>query len=94
MIRARNQLRRLESPWLPAILERRLASAKAECKVIEAEIAGLVRASDKRELFDLLTSVPGGGALLACTLIANLCELGALSRREIAKPRRRRPDEQ
>ena len=47
-------------------------------------MAALVRASDKRELFDLLTSVPGVGALLACTLIANLRELGALSRREIA----------
>jgi transposase len=84
MICARNQLRRLESPSLRAILEKRLASAKAECKVIEAEMAALVRASDKRELFDLLTSVPGVGALLACTLIANLRELGALSRQEIA----------
>ena len=84
MICARNQLRRLESPSLRATVEKRLASAKAECKVIEAEMATLVRASDKRELFDLLTSVPGVGALLACTLIANLRELGALSRREIA----------
>jgi transposase len=84
MICARNQLRRLESPSLRAILEKRLASARAECRVIEAEMAAVVRGSDKRELFDLLTSVPGVGALLACTLIANLRELGALSRREIA----------
>jgi transposase len=84
MICARNQLRHLESPSLRAIVEKRLASAKAECKVIEAEMAALVRSSDKRELFGLLTSVPGVGALLACTLIANLRELGALSRREIA----------
>jgi Transposase IS116/IS110/IS902 family len=84
MICARNQLRRLESPSLRVVLEKRLVSAKAECKVIEAEITALVRASDKRELFNLLTSVPGVGALLACTLIANLRELGVLSRREIA----------
>lgn len=80
----RNQLRRLESPSLRVILEKRLASAMSECKMIEAEMATLARTSEKRDLFDLLTSVPGVGALLACTVIANLRELGTLSRREIA----------
>lgn len=84
MIGARNQLRRLTTPSLRQTLEERLASAKAECKVIENRMAMLVRQSDKKPLFDLLTSVPGVGALLACTLIAGLRELGSLSRREIA----------
>ena len=84
MICARNQLRCIEAPSLRATLERRLAAAKAECKSIEAELVNLARSSEKRDLFDLLTSVPGVGALLACTLIASLRELGTLSRREIA----------
>ena len=35
-------------------------------------------------LYDLLTSMPGVGAVLACTLIALLPELGRISRRQIA----------
>ena len=84
MIGVRNQLRRLTTLSLRQALEQRLSTAKAECKLIEREMATLVRQSDKRPLFDLLTSVPGVGALLACTLIASLRELGSLSRREIA----------
>lgn len=84
MIGIRNQLRRLTTPALRHTLERRLAAAKAESKLIEREMAALVRSSDRRPLFDLLISVPGVGALLACTLIASLRELGSLSRREIA----------
>lgn len=84
MIGIRNQLRRLTAPSIRRALEQRLAAAKRNCKVVEAEMTTLVRQSNKRALFDLLTSVPGVGALLACTLIANLRELGALTRREIA----------
>lgn len=84
MICARNQLRCIEAPSLRATLEKRLAAAKAERKTIEAEMISLARSTEKRDLFNLLTSVPGVGALLACTLIASLRELGTLSRREIA----------
>lgn len=84
MIGIRNQLRRLTTPAIRHVLEQRLATAKCECKAVENEMTALVRKSDKRPLFDLLTSVPGVGALLACTLIASLRELGSLSRREIA----------
>lgn len=84
MIGIRNQLRRLTTPSIRHVLEQRLAAAKRECKAVETEMAALVRKSEKRPLFDLLTSVPGVGTLLACTLIASLRELGMLSRREIA----------
>lgn len=80
----RNQLRRLTSPSIRSTLERRLAATTSECKEIDAAMRQLVRKSDKRMLFDLLTSVPGVGPLFACTLIGNLRELGTLSRREIA----------
>ena len=84
MIAIRNQLRRLTALPLRQALDERLAAAKTECKAVESEMSALVRSSDKRPLFDLLTSMPGVGALLACTLIASLRELGSLSRREIA----------
>lgn len=80
----RNQLRRLTTPSIREVLVQRLGAVQRECKAVESEMATLVRTSDKRPLFDLLTSVPGVGALLACTLIANLRELGSLTRREIA----------
>jgi len=84
MMGIRNQLRRLTTPSIRDVLEQRFAAAKRECKVIETQMSALVRSSDKRPLFDLLTGVPGVGALLACTLIASLRELGSLTRREIA----------
>ena len=84
MISVRAQLRRLTTPSILEVLEKRLAVAKAECRQREAEMAKLVRQSEKRALFDLLTSVPGVGDLFACMLISNLRELGELSRREIA----------
>jgi transposase len=61
-------------------------------KTLEAELAGLdqeigtaVRGSPIwREKEDLLVSVPGVGAVVARTLIAELPELGQLDRRQIA----------
>lgn len=84
MMGIRNQLRRLTTPSIRDVLEQRFTAAKRECKTIETQMTALVRSSDKRPLFDLLTGVPGVGALLACTLIASLRELGSLTRREIA----------
>ena len=62
-----------------AFLERELARADTE---LDAAIrrSPLWRAQD-----DLVRSVPGAGPMLSRTLIADLPELGRLSRREIAK---------
>lgn len=43
MMGVRNQLRRLTTPSLRQAIERRLSTAKAECKLIEREMATLVR---------------------------------------------------
>ena len=52
---------------------------------IDAEIDASVRGSPAwREKEDLLASVPGVGAITARTLIAELPELGALDRKQIA----------
>jgi transposase len=80
-----NQLRRLETPVLRARAERRLASLRAERKQIEREMRAIVEADPaKRALFACLTSLKGVGLVLACTLIANMRELGRLSRHQTA----------
>jgi transposase len=52
----------------------------------DTDLGAMVRASPAwRERDDLLQSVPGVGRVLSLTLLAELPELGRLSRREIAK---------
>jgi transposase len=80
-----NQLRRLEMPVLRARAERRLAGLRSEAKEIECEMRAIVDSDPaKRALFACLTSLKGVGLVLACTLIANLRELGRLSRHQTA----------
>jgi len=80
-----NQLRRLETPVLRARAERRLAGLATEVKQIECEMRAIVDGDPaKRALFACLTSLKGVGLVLACTLIANLRELGRLSRHQTA----------
>jgi transposase len=62
-----------------AFLERQLATTNTD-------LGGLVRSTPAwRERDDLLRTVPGIGPIVACTLVAELPELGQLSRRAIAK---------
>jgi transposase len=57
-----------------------------ELRMADTELGRLVRESPVwREREDLLRSVPGVGPVLSLTLLAELPELGRLSRREIAK---------
>jgi transposase len=60
-------------------LERQLHST-------ETDLGALIRSTPAwRERDDLLQTVPGIGTIIACTLVAELPELGRLSRRAIAK---------
>lgn len=62
-----------------AFLERQLA-------ITNTDLGALVRSTPAwRERDDLLRSVPGIGPIISCTLVAELPELGRLSRRAIAK---------
>jgi len=80
-----NQLRRLESAALRSRAERRLAGLRAEVKEIEREMRAIVDGDPaKQALFACLTSLKGVGLVLACTLIANMRELGRLSRHQTA----------
>lgn len=67
-------------------LKAHISYLERELKMADNDLGTMVRASPVwRERDDLLQSVPGVGPVLSRTLLADLPELGRLSRREIAK---------
>ena len=67
-------------------LKTHIAFLERELRMADTDLGDLVRRSPAwRERDDLLQSVPGVGKVLSFTLLADLPELGRLSRREIAK---------
>ena len=70
---------------LLASIERLLAAMQNELSDLDGQIRDSVRASPAwREKDELLESVPGVGRVIAARLLAEMPELGKLSRREIA----------
>lgn len=67
-------------------LKAHIAYLERELRLADTDLTDAVRRSPVwREQDDLLQSVPGVGPVLSHTLLADLPELGRLSRREIAK---------
>lgn len=67
-------------------LKAHIAYLERELRIADTDLGDLVRHSPVwRDRDDLLQSVPGVGPVLSLTLLADLPELGRLSRREIAK---------
>lgn len=67
-------------------LKSHITYLERELRITDTDLAALVRQSPAwRERDDLLQSVPGVGRVLSLTLLADLPELGRLSRRAIAK---------
>ena len=67
-------------------LKQHIAYLERELRTTDTELASLVRESPVwREREDLLRSVPGVGPVLSLTLLAEVPELGRLTRKEIAK---------
>jgi transposase len=67
-------------------LKGRIAFLERELRIADTDLGDMIRKSPAwRERDDLLRSVPGVGPVLSRTLLADLPELGRLSRREIAK---------
>jgi transposase len=67
-------------------LQHHIAFLEREVKLADTDLSERVHQSPAwRERDDLLQSVPGVGRVLSFTLLAELPELGRLSRREIAK---------
>jgi transposase len=84
-VAAENASRLLEDAMLQRLSRRRIARLAADIALLDKRLIEIVTANpalDQR--YRLLTSMPGVGAVLACTLIALLPELGQLDRREIA----------
>jgi transposase len=80
-----NRRRQLTQPHLVKGVERHLKVLQKELTAIERDIDDQIKGSPAwREKEELLTSVPGIGPTNARTLIAELPELGTLSRRQIA----------
>jgi transposase len=66
-------------------IAKHVAWLKAELEDVDRDIAKAVRASPAwREKDDLLRSVPGIGPVLSSTLIAEMPELGRLTRKQVA----------
>lgn len=67
-------------------LKSHIAFLEREVRMTDTDLGEMVRRSPAwRERDELLQSVPGVGPVLSRTLLADLPELGRLSRREIAK---------
>ena len=80
-----NRRRATRQPALRKQLDRHVAWLEEALARLDQELQRLIRSTPVwRETEDLLRSVPGVGNITACTLIAELPELGVLNRRAIA----------
>ena len=85
-MRVAEQVRRQQAlPVVQVRIDRVLALLKQELKEIDNDLSKRLRESPIwREREELLRSVPGVGPTLTFTLVAELPELGTLTRRQIA----------
>jgi len=85
MVVAEKQREKRATRMMKRSIARLLKALEKELSEIDKDIDDAVRGSPAwREKEDLLASVPGVGAVTARTLLAELPELGTLTRREIA----------
>jgi transposase len=81
----RQQLGHLTTSRVQGQAEAALQSLETTGKALDAEIQAVIAADhDLAASYRLLLSMPGCGPVLAATLLAELPELGALDRRQIA----------
>ena len=80
-----NQAGHLEDVMLRRLSKRRLIRLEADIRLLDKRLAEMVATNAAfAQLYELLTSMPGVGPVLAFTLIALLPELGKMSRKQIA----------
>jgi len=85
MVAERQREKRVTVPHLRKSIVRLLKALERELTSLDTDITDAVRGSPAwREKEDLLASVPGVGPTIARTLMAELPELGQLSRRQVA----------
>jgi transposase len=84
-VAAENASRLLEDAMLRRLSRRRIARLAADIDLLDERLVDIVAADDALvHRYRLLTSMPGVGAVLACTLIALLPELGRMNRKQVA----------
>jgi transposase len=84
-VAAENASRLLEDAMLRHLSRRRIARLAADIAQLDERLVEIVAADAAlAHRYQLLTSMPGVGTVLACTLIALLPELGRMSRKQVA----------
>jgi len=85
-VRFENQMRRLVDSEVPKLLKNHIASLKKLITELAKRIKGLIAKNEAlKAKYDLMTSATGVGFATASTLIAELPELGEISRTEVSK---------
>src|SRR5215469_2485319 len=80
-----NAARLLEDAMLQRLSRRRSARLAADIDMLDRHLAAIVESDAAlAHRYRLLTSMPGVGLVLACTLMALLPELGTMSRKQVA----------
>lgn len=78
-----NQARTLRDPDLKRMAQRQARALAADLKLLDQKLTACVRADpDLRRRHALITSAPGAGPVLAYTLLAEMPELGQVTRKE------------
>ncbi|MFM7974933.1 MAG: IS110 family transposase [Pirellula sp.] len=81
-----NRLRQSNDPQVIAFLEEMLKSLKTQMKSVDSCIEKALEEQAKTNpSIDIIRSVPGVGVVMTATLVAELPELGTISRTKIAK---------
>jgi transposase len=84
-VAAENASRLLEDAMLQRLSRRRIARLAADIDLLDGHLVEIVAADAALvHRYRLLTSMPGVGPVLACTLIALLPELGRMNRKQAA----------
>lgn len=85
IVAERQREQSLSDPRLKKSVRRLLKALERELKAMDKDLDDAIRKTPAwREKEDLLKSVPGVGPIVARTLLAEMPELGTLSRREVA----------
>jgi transposase len=84
-VAAENASSLLENAMLRRLSSRRIGRLAADIDMLDRSLVEIVAADAALgHRYELLTSMPGVGPVLACTLIALLPELGSMSRKQVA----------
>jgi transposase len=84
-VAAGNAARLLEDAMLQRLSRRRIARLAADIDMLDRQLVEIVETDGAlAHRYRLLTSMPGVGLVLACTLMALLPELGTMSRKQVA----------